>query len=258
MKTFIRPNTTGPSAGVITDTFVFTAASAIDPTTMKRVPEADTIHGELKVILDRIAAVLAEADLTLQDLTKITVWLSEEQYRFEFIPAYVDLMPGAPYASRGLFTIGLPGDCRLQVDVVAARRKPVDEAYAAAPEVSYLTAPFSGTDLAFSTAADTGDLVYADASALDHPGLSRVAGADSIAEETNIALDRLEQTLAEAGLTLADVVKVNSYLADDSYRKEFWAAFDARFAPGPNPVRLTQVCDLAGDARVLLDVTAAR
>jgi 2-iminobutanoate/2-iminopropanoate deaminase len=124
LKQFIRPNTTGPSGGVITDNFVFTAASAIDPKTMKRVPEADTVHNEVAVILDRISAVLAEAELTLKDLTKVTVWLSEEKYRFDFIPAYRDLLAPGPFPSRGLFTIGLPGDCRLQLDVIAARRKP--------------------------------------------------------------------------------------------------------------------------------------
>lgn len=124
MKTYIRPNEAGPSAGVITDRFVFTAASAIDPATRTRVPEAVTVRDEVRIILDRIASVLAEADLTLQDLTKITVWLSEEQYRFEFIPAYVEFMPGAPYPSRGLFTIGLVGDARIQIDAIAARPGP--------------------------------------------------------------------------------------------------------------------------------------
>ncbi len=256
MKQFIRPNSSGPSAGVITDAFVFTAASAIDPRTMKRVPEAETIHGEVEVILGRLSSVLAEAGLTLQDLTKITVWLSDEKYRFEFIPAYVDLMPGAPYPSRGLFTIGLPGDCRIQIDAIAARR--TSDGAQAEASVEFLSGPFDPEVVGFSAGADAGDLVYADASALDLPSLSRVGGAVSVAEETSICLDRLEATLAQAGLSLDDIVKVNCYLTDDSFRQEFWAAFDARFAEGPNPVRLTQVCPLAGDARVLLDATAAR
>jgi 2-iminobutanoate/2-iminopropanoate deaminase len=124
--------------------------------------------------------------------------------------------------------------------------------------VKFLTAPHTGKQLGFSAGVDVGDLVFADASALDLPGLHRLAGADSITDETNVCLDRLELTLQEAGLALADIVKVNCYLSEDEYRQEFWAAFDARFAPGPNPVRLTQVCPLAGEARVLLDATAAR
>lgn len=252
MKQFIRPNEQGPSAGVMTDHFVFTAASAIDPATRRRAAEAETIRDEVRIILDRLRAVLAEADLGLEDLTKITVWLSEEQYRFEFIPAYVEFMPGAPYPSRGLFTIGLVGDARLQIDAIAAR----PSARGARPELVHLPAAEAGAD-AYSAGIDFGDLVYADATALDPVTHARVRGAESIAGETGVALDRLAETLDAAGLGLGDVVKVNCYLADDVYRDEFWVAFDARF-PGVKPVRLTQVCDLAGDARVLVDAVAAR
>lgn len=253
MKAFIRPNEQGPSAGVITDHFVFTAASAIDPATRKRVAEAVTIRDEVRIILERLEATLRQADLGLSDLTKVTVWLSEERFRFEFIPAYVEFMPGAPYPSRGLFTIGLVGDARLQIDAIAAR----SEARGARPEITHLSAGGAAADLGFSAGIDFGDLVYADASALELPGTELVADADSIAAETGVALDRLEATLRQAGLGLGDVAKVNCYLSDDAYRDEFWAAFDARF-PGAKPVRLTQVCELAGEARVLIDAIAAR
>lgn len=110
----------------------------------------------------------------------------------------------------------------------------------------------------FSSGVDVGDLVYADASALDPATRRRVEGLETIAQETTVAIDRLAATLAQAGLTLADVVKVNCYLTDDSQRAEFWRTFDAAFAPGPYPVRVTQVGGLIGDLRVLLDAVAAR
>ncbi|WP_449281726.1 RidA family protein [Leucobacter sp.] len=250
MKTFIRPNEHGPSAGVITDRFVFTAASAIDPATRRRAADAVTVRDEVRIVLERLRATLEEAGLGLDDLTKITVWLSEERYRFEFIPAYVEFMPGAPYPSRGLFTIGLVGDARIQIEAIAAR----PAARSARPEISHLAA--TGSD-AFSAGVDFGDLVYADATALDAPSLTRAAGTDRIADETDLVLDRLAGTLQRAGLGLEDVAKANCYLSDDTYRDEFWAAFDARF-PGVKPVRLTQVCELAGEARVLVDAIAAR
>ncbi|MFG2658506.1 RidA family protein [Streptomyces sp. NPDC048425] len=123
MKELIKPNTKGPSAGAVTDRFVFTAASAIDPVTMRRVPEAGTLHDEVRVCLRRIEKTLAEAGLTLKDLTKVTCWVSEEKYRLEFAYAYRDLMAPGPYPSRGLFVIGLPGDCRVQIEAIATRRK---------------------------------------------------------------------------------------------------------------------------------------
>ena len=54
MKQFIGPDEQGPSAGVITDHFVFTAASAIDPATRRRAAEAETIRDEVRIILDRL------------------------------------------------------------------------------------------------------------------------------------------------------------------------------------------------------------
>ncbi|MFG2658507.1 RidA family protein [Streptomyces sp. NPDC048425] len=121
-----------------------------------------------------------------------------------------------------------------------------------------MSGPFQAGELGFSAGVDVGDLVYADASALDHPKLERVAEAATIADETRVCLERLRRTLADAGCALADVVKVNCYLTDDSYRAEFWQTFDEVLAPGPYPLRVTQVGGLAGEARVLLDAVAAR
>lgn len=105
------------------DRFVYTGALAIDVATMKRVPEAQgSIKDEVRVVLQRIEANLAREGLTLQDLTKITAWVSEEQYRLEFAYAYAELLAPGPYPSRALFQIGLAGDCRVQIDAIAARR----------------------------------------------------------------------------------------------------------------------------------------
>lgn len=123
---------------------------------------------------------------------------------------------------------------------------------------NFLTGPLEEAEVSFSPGVDVGDLVFVDASALDLPKLTRVQWTDSIADETNVAIDRLETTLGQAGLALSDIVKISCYISEEAFRSEFWDAFNARFAAGPLPVRVTQVCPLAGDARVLLDATAAR
>ncbi|MGH3244331.1 MAG: RidA family protein [Spirillospora sp.] len=105
-------------------------------------------------------------------------------------------------------------------------------------------------------AVAAGGLVFTDATALDLGTLRRVPEATTIAAETRVCLDRLARTLEQAGCTLRDVVKVNSYLTDDADRAEFWATYNEIMAPGPYPVRLTQVGGLDGDARVMLDVVA--
>jgi 2-iminobutanoate/2-iminopropanoate deaminase len=109
-----------------------------------------------------------------------------------------------------------------------------------------------------SAGVAVGELVFADASAIDLDTLARVAEAETVADETRICLDRLQQTLALAGSGLPDVIKVNAYLAEDEYREEFWAAYDAHFPDGPKPPRVTQVTSLDGDARVLIDAVAVR
>lgn len=101
-----------------------------------------------------------------------------------------------------------------------------------------------------STAVLAGGLVFATASA---------AGSGTVADETARCLDQLENTLAQLGCGLGDLVKVNCYLSDDGYRGEFWQTWDARFASlDVRLVRITQVVGIPGGARVHLDATAVR
>lgn len=101
-------------------------------------------------------------------------------------------------------------------------------------------------------------MVFAGGMALDLHTLKRLPGADTIANETRLALKEVEDVIAAAGCTLKDIVKVTCYLADDSYRKEFWEAYTEVFAPGPYPARCTFVVGIAGDCRVELDVVAVQ
>ncbi|MEU1999851.1 RidA family protein [Rhodococcus sp. NPDC019627] len=104
----------------------------------------------------------------------------------------------------------------------------------------------------------TRDFVFAGGMALDLDTLQRKAEADTIANETKIALQEIKVILAEAGCTLEDVVKTTCYLSDDSYRKEFWQAYTDEFGEGPYPARTTVVVGIAGDCRVEIDTIARR
>jgi 2-iminobutanoate/2-iminopropanoate deaminase len=122
---------------------------------------------------------------------------------------------------------------------------------------TFLPGGSHGTESGFAAGARVGGLVWAEASAVDAAG-RRTPEAETVADETRVCLERLRDTLQEAGADLADLVKVNCYLAADEDRAEFWRAFDEALAPGPYPVRITQVGGVAGEARVLLDAVAAR
>jgi 2-iminobutanoate/2-iminopropanoate deaminase len=78
----------------------------------------------------------------------------------------------------------------------------------------------------------------------------------SVADETRICVEKLEAALGKAGLTLNDLAKCNSFLAEDSYRKDFWGTYNKMLAPGPYPARCTFVTGLPSGCRVQIDAVA--
>ncbi len=122
MTRFLRTNeAAGVSSGVVTDHFVYASALAIDIKTMKRVPEAHTIADETRIVIKRLESILAEAGCTLRDIAKTTCFVRDEAYRFEFVYAYKECFDPGPYPSRATYSIGLAGDCRVQIDAIAIR-----------------------------------------------------------------------------------------------------------------------------------------
>jgi 2-iminobutanoate/2-iminopropanoate deaminase len=53
-------------------------------------------------------------------VVKSTCYFSDEAHRFEAIEAYRQAFAPGPYPARCSFTLGLAGDCRVQIEVVAA------------------------------------------------------------------------------------------------------------------------------------------
>lgn len=122
MKAYLAPPSDGSTAsGAATDHFVFACAVAIDVATMRRVSEAVTIADETRVVLRSIEAQLAEAGCTLRDVVKTTCYVSDEAHRMEFIYAYKEVFAPGPYPARCTFSLGIAGNCRVQVDAIAYR-----------------------------------------------------------------------------------------------------------------------------------------
>lgn len=117
-------------------------------------------------------------------------------------------------------------------------------------------APFPKYGLNPGAAAN--GMVFAGGMALDFDTMARRADATSIADETRLCLEEIEEIIAEAGCTRRDIVKVTAYLSDDAYRAEFWGAFKAFFDPGPYPARCTFTVGIAGGCRVELDAVAVQ
>ena len=80
----------------------------------------------------------------------------------------------------------------------------------------------------------------------------------SFEDEVMTAIDSIEEELARAGASLADVVQSTVFLTDLDRYGEFNTLYGQRFGP-PYPARACiQVSRLPGDARVEIQVIAAR
>ncbi|MGE8686588.1 MAG: RidA family protein [Achromobacter sp.] len=76
-----------------------------------------------------------------------------------------------------------------------------------------------------------------------------------IGGQTHAALDRIEETLALAGATLKDVVRVTVWLSDLALFAQFNEAYRSRF-PSDFPSRSTVEAKLALDVDVEIEVQA--
>src|ERR1700722_8876798 len=63
------------SAQEMTGPFVYASSLAIDVEKMQRLPDADTIADETRIVLERISARLQRAGLTLRDVVKTTCYI---------------------------------------------------------------------------------------------------------------------------------------------------------------------------------------
>lgn len=82
--------------------------------------------------------------------------------------------------------------------------------------------------------------------------------APDIAGQTEHTLDLLEQRLAEAGCTLADLVKTTVWLTDAADYPAFNAAYAARLHGLAPPARSTVVSALIAPVKIEIEAVAVR
>lgn len=126
MTQYINPNDGlypkfGMNPGVATRDFVFAGGMALDLDTLQRKAEADTIANETRISLEEIQTILAEAGCTLKDVVKTTCYLTDDSYRQEFWTTYTEVFGEGPYPARTTLIVGIAGDCRVEIDVIARR-----------------------------------------------------------------------------------------------------------------------------------------
>jgi 2-iminobutanoate/2-iminopropanoate deaminase len=82
--------------------------------------------------------------------------------------------------------------------------------------------------------------------------------APDIAGQTHATIDAIADILAEAGCTLADVVKTTVWLTDAADYPAFNAAYAERFAPDNAPARSTVIAGLIAPVKVEIEAVAVR
>jgi 2-iminobutanoate/2-iminopropanoate deaminase len=90
---------------------------------------------------------------------------------------------------------------------------------------------------AYSQGVRAGDFVFVTGCGPIDPGTGSVRG-ETVAEQTEIAIDNVEAILTAGGATLGDVVKATVHLLDETQFPEFNEVYARRF-PEPRPVRTT-------------------
>lgn len=109
---------------------------------------------------------------------------------------------------------------------------------------------------AYSPGMSVGDWVFVSGQGpVDFSTMRFVLG--TIEHETELTLHNVSAVLAEAGCTLADVVKTTVHLADLSDFDRFNTVYQ-RMVPAPRPARTTVQSGLGQGIKVEIDVIAVR
>jgi 2-iminobutanoate/2-iminopropanoate deaminase len=73
--------------------------------------------------MEAIQAILKEAGCDLSDVVKTTCYLSDRAFHNEFDEAYGKFWPNGDYPTRCTFVVGIGGNCRVEIDAVAVKRR---------------------------------------------------------------------------------------------------------------------------------------
>ena len=109
----------------------------------------------------------------------------------------------------------------------------------------------------YSQGVRAGNTVYTQGTIALDPATGKLVEG-GIAVQTERVFESLRAILGEAGLTLADVVKVTAFLAELKDYPEFNAVYAAAFPDDPAPVRTTVQAKLPLGALVEVEVIAVR
>jgi 2-iminobutanoate/2-iminopropanoate deaminase len=109
------------SSATQTESLLFVSGQGgIDPHTGE--VAADDLEIQTKLTLQNIECILSESGLTLRDVVKVNVFLTNRNHYEQFNKIYSRLFP-CPYPARTLIYCELNFDLLVEIDVIAKLRK---------------------------------------------------------------------------------------------------------------------------------------
>lgn len=109
----------------------------------------------------------------------------------------------------------------------------------------------------YSHAVAAGDLVFTSGQLGMDPATGKLAG-ETIEAQTEQALNNLEQVLAAAGMTFANVVKTTIFLADLADFATVNGIYATRFPTEPPARSCFQVAALPAGAKIEIEAVASK
>ena len=120
LKTDQAPAAIGPySQGIMTEHFVFVSGQI--PVNPETGTMPDTIVEQTKQVMQNIAAILSEGNLTLDDVVKSTIFLTDMDDFVVVNGVYKTFFAETPPARSTVAVSALPKQAKVEIEVIAAR-----------------------------------------------------------------------------------------------------------------------------------------
>jgi 2-iminobutanoate/2-iminopropanoate deaminase len=100
---------------------------------------------------------------------------------------------------------------------------------------------------------ETDNYVFSAGMALDTVKHKRMESAASIADETRICLESIQEKLRAIGSPMSDVVRTTVLINDPSYEAEMDQEYSKFWPADERPIRTVVVVGIASDCRVEVD-----